>query len=86
MVTRFDNKINRSGYSGSYAKPTVRKVGADSVPFGSSISHNGRTVWAAYNGETLVAVAAPADEARRKYRTAWLADEKARWLEREGAK
>ena len=46
----------------------VRKVPADSVPYGSSISRNGRTVWAAYDGERLVCVAATAPEARRKYR------------------
>lgn len=46
--------------------PTLRKVPADSVPF---ISRNGRTVWAAYDGDgTLVCVAATADEARIKYR------------------
>jgi hypothetical protein len=49
-------------------KPTIRKVPADSVPYGESISRNGRTVWAAYDGETLVVVAATADEARCKYR------------------
>ena len=48
--------------------PTVRKVSADSVPYGDSITHNGRTVWAAYDGETLVVVAASAAEARCKYR------------------
>ena len=48
--------------------PMVRKVPADSVPYGESISRNGRTVWAAYIGERLVAVAATAEEARRKCR------------------
>jgi YD repeat-containing protein len=39
------------------------------VPFGTSISNNGRTVWAAYDDTgRLVTVAATADEARRKYR------------------
>lgn len=47
----------------------IRKVPADSVPYGDSISRNGVFVWAAYDGERLVAVAATADEARAKYRT-----------------
>jgi hypothetical protein len=51
-------------------KIDVRKVPADSVPYGSSISHNGKTVWAAYDGERLVCVAATAPQARRKYREA----------------
>lgn len=50
--------------------PEVRKVRADSVPYGESISRNGRTVWAAYDGERLVAVGATAEEARRKGREA----------------
>lgn len=29
--------------------PLVRKVPADSVPYGESISRNGQTVWAAYS-------------------------------------
>jgi hypothetical protein len=48
--------------------PTIRKVPADSVPYGESISRNGRTVWSASDGERLVCVAATAEEARRKYR------------------
>ncbi len=47
---------------------SLRKVPADSVPHGTSISRNGKHVWAAYDSETLVAVAATADEARRKAR------------------
>jgi hypothetical protein len=51
-------------------QPTVRKVPADRVPFGESISRNGRYVYAAYNPgtEQLVCIAATAPEARRKYR------------------
>src|ERR1700722_13753380 len=45
---------------------TIRKVPADSVPYGDSISRNGRTVHAAYDGERLVCLGASADEARRK--------------------
>ena len=47
---------------------TLRKVPADSVPYGDSISRNGVFVWAAYEGDRLVCVAATADEARRRYR------------------
>src|SRR5450432_1601974 len=39
------------------------------VPYGESISHN-KTLWAAFDGERLVCVAATADDARRKYREA----------------
>jgi len=46
----------------------VRKVPADSVPFGESISRNGRTVWAAYDKDgTLIAIAPTADQARAKF-------------------
>jgi len=38
--------------------PVVRKVPADSVPYGESISHN-KTLWAAFDGERLVCVAVP---------------------------
>jgi hypothetical protein len=51
-------------------KIDVRKVPASSVPYGSDISRNGKTVWAAFDGERLVCVAGSAPEARRKYREA----------------
>lgn len=70
--------MGRDGLFGSHGNKThsgaprphigVHKVPADSVPYGESISRNGRTVWAAYDGETLVAVGATVPEARRKYR------------------
>ena len=47
---------------------SLRKVPANSVPFGESISRNGRSVWAAYHNDELIAVGATHDEARRKYR------------------
>ena len=51
--------------------PIVRKVPADSVPYGSSISHNGKTVWAAFNDAgQLVYVGATSSEVRRRYREA----------------
>ena len=52
---------------------SVRKVPADSVPYGESISRNGRTVWAAYHNDVFVCAAATADEARGKYRI-WIAN------------
>jgi hypothetical protein len=54
------------------ANPTLRKVPADAVPYGRVISLNGKHVWVAYDGEKLVAAAASANEARRKYRAAFL--------------
>jgi hypothetical protein len=49
--------------------PIVRKVPADSVPFGDCISTNAETVWAAYDSRgTLIAAAATSAEARSKYR------------------
>jgi hypothetical protein len=63
-----DNKIDRSGSRSP--KPTVRKLPADTVPYGTDISRNGKHVWCAYDGETLIAVGPTADEARAKYREA----------------
>jgi predicted negative regulator of RcsB-dependent stress response len=57
--------------------PTLRKVDASSVMFGESISTNGKTLWAAYDGEQLVAVGASSDEARRKYNEALRREEDA---------
>ena len=60
--------------------PIVRKVRADSVPFGDSISINGRTVWAAYNPDgELVAVAATAKEVRKKYSVLRARQSEAMW-------
>ena len=67
MADRFDNRVNQ--HQPDKDPPIVRKVAADSVPFGDSISTNGATVWAAFNKEgTLVAVAATSAQVRRKYR------------------
>jgi len=67
-------KAHKSGKSGprrTYAERfpemSVRKVGASSVPFGESVSRNGKTCWAAYHDGQLIAVGATADEARGKY-------------------
>ena len=49
-----------------WPKLSIRKVPADSVPYGDSISRNGRTVWAAYDDGRLVAVGATRDEVRSK--------------------
>lgn len=53
-------------------KPTVKKVPADSVPYGTDICTRGNSVWAAYSGEELIAVGATAKEARAKYTRAML--------------
>jgi hypothetical protein len=53
-------------------EPTIKKVPADSVPFGTDICTRGNSVWAAYSGDELVVVAATAKEARAKYyRARW---------------
>jgi hypothetical protein len=54
--------------------PTIRKVPADFVPFGADICTRGRSVWAAYDGDKLVVVAATAKEARLKYQAMWRAE------------
>lgn len=49
--------------------PPVRKVPADSVPYGSDISLNGKHCWAIYDDSgQLVCVGATSAEVRRKYR------------------
>jgi hypothetical protein len=60
---------SRSVYKPDPPELSVRKVPADSVPFGESISRNGRTVYAAYHDGQFIAAAATADEARRAWRT-----------------
>jgi len=49
-------------------KPVVRRIPVDSVIYGRDITHKDH-LWGAYrpDGVTLVAVAATAREARRKY-------------------
>ena len=60
MPTRFDNKINTHGPD-RHPPPTIRKVDASTVPYGESISRNGRSVWVVLDGERLVCIAATAD-------------------------
>jgi hypothetical protein len=46
----------------------VRKVDASSVAYGSDVSLNGKTCWAAYNPDgVLVCVAGTSHEARNQY-------------------
>jgi hypothetical protein len=50
------------------AEVDVRKVPADSVPYGESISLNGKTCWAAYDPDgVLICVAPTSHEARKQY-------------------
>jgi hypothetical protein len=49
-------------------QPTIRKVPANSVPYGEQITRRGGYVWAAYDGDRLVCVAATVGEARRKFK------------------
>jgi hypothetical protein len=51
---------------------SIRKVPAASVPFGESISSNGKTVWASFHAGQLVCCGATHDEARDKY-AVWIA-------------
>ena len=62
-----DNRINTNPHR--ELAIDVRKVPANSVPYGESISTRGDYVWCAYDDRgTLVCVAATAKGARRKYR------------------
>jgi hypothetical protein len=45
----------------------VRKVDAASVPFGTDVSRNGRTVWAVYQDGELLCLGATAKEAKHNY-------------------
>ena len=45
-------------------KPTVRKIPADSVPYGRDICTRGSHVWAAYSDPVLVCIAATRKEVR----------------------
>jgi hypothetical protein len=47
------------------------KVAVSSVPYGDSISHNGRTVWAAYYKDELISLGGVRDEALSKYAVWW---------------
>lgn len=64
-----DSGWHRQGDRQDPDPPIVRKVPADSVPYGDSISRNGRSVWGAWTqaGE-LIVVAATAKEARIRFR------------------
>ena len=71
MNERDGNRVSHGAHKPDQHPPTVRKVPADSVSFGTSISNNGRTVWAAFNDAgQLVCVGATSSEVRRKYREA----------------
>lgn len=73
-VENAHQKAHKSGKSGArrtyaerFPEMSLRKVDAASVPYGSSVSKNGRTCWASYHRDQLIAVGATADEARGKY-------------------
>ena len=55
-------------YSERWPDTIFHKVDASSVPYGSDISRNGKTVWAAFEGEAVAAVGASKDEVVCKYR------------------
>jgi hypothetical protein len=80
MTDSHGNKVCPCAYHKD--KPTrLVKVPASSVPYGESISRNGRTVWIAYAGEQLVAVAPTSDEALIKYR-AWVRQQWLEWIKK----
>jgi hypothetical protein len=54
-------------------KPTIRKQRPDTVPYGENIAR-GPWVYAAYDGERRVCVAATATEAREAYHRVRLGD------------
>ena len=58
--------------------PTFKKVPADSVRYGESISTRGGCIWCAYSDGKLVVVAATAKEFRRRYKQLW--DAEGLWL------
>ena len=62
---RHGNKVGK--YRPDPNPPTVRKVPATSVPYGDSISRNGRTVWVVLEGERVVCVAATAAAVANPY-------------------
>ena len=51
-------------------KPTVRKLPADSVPYGPEISRRGGYVYGGFDGEQLIVIAATTPEVRRLYNKA----------------
>jgi hypothetical protein len=62
---------------------TVRKVDADSVPYGDSVSHNGRTCWIAVDGDRILCVRATAEQARRAGADILAAEVSARYRQRQ---
>ncbi|MCU1301515.1 MAG: hypothetical protein JWQ87_1799 [Candidatus Sulfotelmatobacter sp.] len=74
----------RRPFSERWPELSLRKVSADSVPHGTSISRSGKYVWAAFHGERLVAVGATADEARHKYQAVCIAESAKRAAEERG--
>lgn len=63
-----DRHGNRLGAYKPDAPIDVRKVPANSVPYGESISRNGLTVWVVMDGDSVASVGATSQEVRRKYR------------------
>jgi hypothetical protein len=62
--------VKRGDYA-NRSKPAaipVRKIAAESVPFGLDVSRNGKHVFAVYDGDKLICLGATADEARGKAR------------------
>jgi hypothetical protein len=61
-----DSSGPRRTYAEKYPERSIVNVPADSVPFGTDVSRNGRDVWAVYEAGQLLCLAPTAKEARRK--------------------
>jgi hypothetical protein len=57
----------RRTWAERHADVDVRKVDAHSVPFGTDVSRNGRTVWACFLNGELLCLGATAREAKHNY-------------------
>jgi hypothetical protein len=61
-----DSSGPRRTYAEKYPERSIVKVPADSVPYGTDVSRNGRDVWAVFDYGELLCIAPTAKEARRK--------------------
>lgn len=57
----------RRTWAEKHSKVDVRKVPANSVPFGEQVSGNGKTVWAVYLDGVLLCLGRTAKEAKHNY-------------------
>lgn len=67
------NRHRHRAESERWPELSIRKVEASSVPYGEQVSHNGKTVWAAFHAGAFVCCAPTRDETRNKY-AVWYAN------------